>query len=125
MPVYSLSEAELYIMHFFWSNGPMKSDELAPLVAQKGWKATTLLTFLSRLASKGMLTVEKQGRTNLYLPAVTKAEYRQQESHAFLRQMYDGSAKNFLAAMVDAKGISAKDLQELRSWLETQEVDDA
>lgn len=119
-----LSEAESYIMQCFWQHGPLRSDELAPLVADRGWKTTTLLTFLSRLAAKGMLTVQKQGKANLYSPCVSAEEYRQTESRAFLQQMYGGSAKDFMAAMVDARGISKTELEELRAWLDAQEVED-
>jgi predicted transcriptional regulator len=119
-----LSKAEAYIMQRFWQHGPLRSDELAPLVAEKGWKTTTLLTFLSRLAAKDVLHVQKQGKANLYLPCITEEEYRRTESEAFLQQIYGGSAKNFLAALVDSRGLSRKDLDELRHWLNEQEVDD-
>lgn len=121
---WKLSESEQYIMQFFWRHGPMKSDELAEKVAEKGWKTTTLLTFLSRLAAKGMLQVQKQGRANLYAPLVTQEAYRSQLSQEFLDEMYAGSAKNFLAALLDSRGLSASDVEELRTWLEGQEVEE-
>lgn len=124
MPEQSLSENELYIMEFFWDVGPMKSDQLAQHVAQKGWKPTTLLTFLSRLATKGLLQVQKNGKTNIYTPAVSKAEYQSREGRTFLNQLYGGSAKNFLSALVDAQGLSTQDIQELREWLDSQESTD-
>ena len=69
-----LSEAEAYIMELFWANGPMTTDELGKLAADRNWKPTTPLTLLSRLAGKGMLLVEKQGSSNLYLTCVSHAE---------------------------------------------------
>lgn len=118
-----LSEAELLIMEHFWENGPMKSDEIAALVADKQWKNTTLLTFLSRLARKGMLRIKKQGKSNLYIPVVSQEEYRGTETKAFLNELYGGSAKNFFAAMVSEQGLSPQDIAELRQWLDAQEVD--
>lgn len=118
----SLSDTERYIMQFFWQNGAMKSDDLAALVKEKGWKSTTLLTFLSRLVKKGMLQIQKLGRSNLYIPVISLEEYRQTESNLFLDEMYGGSAKSFIAAMIDNRGLSNADIEELRQWLNAQEV---
>lgn len=120
-----LSEAERYIMNKFWLHGAMYSDELAGLVAEKGWKTTTLLTFLSRLAAKEMLTVEKKGKANRYIPAVTQSAYRREEGMMFLDERYGGSAKDFLAAIVDGKGLTKADITELRQWLSEQEDENA
>ena len=79
MPDVRLSEAEYAIMQQFWEEGPMGSDGLAALAAARGWKPTTLLTFLSRLAAKGMLAVEKKGKSNLYRPLVGRAAYQGDE----------------------------------------------
>lgn len=117
-----LSEAELYIMQWFWQRGAMKTDELSALVAPREWKPTTLLTFLSRLAAKGMLQVERQGKSNLYSPLVTETHWRASESRSFLNEMHGGSARNFLAAMTDAHGLSREDISELKAWLDEQEV---
>lgn len=125
MPEYSLPESERYIMQWFWQHGAMKSDELAQHVVDRGWKNTTLLTFLSRLASKGMLLVQKDGKANLYTPLVTEAEYLRQESRLFLNEMYGGSAKDFVAAMVSNQGLTEKDIAELKAWLDGQEAGDA
>ena len=120
---YRLSEAELYIMLQFWQHGAMKSDQLAALVADKEWKPTTLLTFLSRLAAKGMLKTEKQGKSNLYTPLITQGEYRELESRQFLDEMYDGSARDFFVAMVNSNNLSPQDITELKKWLSEQEVE--
>ena len=124
MPERKLSDAELQIMEHFWQHGSMKSDALATLVSNRGWKPTTLLTFLSRLVAKGMLAIEKQGKANLYSPLVQRAEYARCEGQAFLQQLYGGSARDFLAAMVDGNALSAEELSEMRRWLAQQEVDE-
>lgn len=118
-----LSEAEAFIMEWFWEKGPMKTGELGELVAAKGWKPTTLLTFLSRLVDKGMLRAEKQGKANLYTPLCTREQYRAGEGRVFLDEMYGGSARNFIAALVDGRGIRPEELDELKKWLEDQEVE--
>lgn len=124
MPDNSLSEAEFYIMQHFWESGPMKTDQLAAKVGNKNWKLTTLLTFLSRLVAKEMLLVKKQGKGNLYSPIVTSAQYKEGQAKQFLNHLYQGSAQNFLAALVEGQSISGKELLEMRKWLNLQEVDE-
>lgn len=41
----------------------------------KEWKTQTISTFLSRLVSKGFLSMQRKGRDFLYTTLVTKAEY--------------------------------------------------
>ncbi|MDL2293079.1 BlaI/MecI/CopY family transcriptional regulator [Ruminococcaceae bacterium OttesenSCG-928-D13] len=122
MPENRLSESELYIMRAFWAHGGMGTDELGALVATRGWKPTTLLTFLSRLAAKGMLAVEKRGKSNWYSPLVSREEYGRGEGRAFLDELYGGSARDFLAAMVEGRALSADEVAELRAWLNAREV---
>ena len=118
-----LSEAELAIMRCFWQHGPMTTRKLSTFVADRNWKPTTLLTFLSRLVGKGMLAVQKQGKNNLYIPLVTQDAYQNAQGTTFLDEQYGGSAQAFLAAMVDARGISREELQALQSWLKEKEAE--
>ena len=46
--------------------------------------STTLLTLLSRLADKGFVRAEKQGRSSVYYPLVTKKEYLGAQGRRFL-----------------------------------------
>ena len=80
-----LSEAQQEIMQEIWAAGrPITCEELRQrLAGEREWKTTTVLTFLSRLVEKGMLTVTKRGRTNLYAARMTQEEYRGEEARAF------------------------------------------
>mgnify|MGYP003623975588 CR=1 FL=1 len=98
----------------------MGTEELGQLVQEKGWKPTTLLTFLSRLVAKGMLQAEKQGKSNLYRPLVTQTQYASGEGRSFLNELYGGSARDLLAAMVDGRAISTEEVAELKRGLDEQ-----
>ncbi|MDL2254185.1 BlaI/MecI/CopY family transcriptional regulator [Ruminococcaceae bacterium OttesenSCG-928-I18] len=119
-----LPEAEQYIMECFWRHGEMTSAQLNTHVGERGWKPTTLLTFLSRLVKKRMLAVEKQGKTNRYRPLVGREAYRSQLAGAFLDENYSGDTVAFLASMADARGLSKAELAALRLWLQTQQEDE-
>ena len=58
----NIGEGELEIMKVIWaSGGELSSGEITKAVENKGWKRTTVSTFLSRLVEKGVLESEKRG----------------------------------------------------------------
>ena len=118
----SLSESEMEIMEVIWeSAAPVTTAQLLKVFSHKGWKAQTMSTFLSRLVEKGVLAVERRGKANLYTPAMTPEQYRQQEAAHVIDSMYHGSLRDFLAAFCGGKQLSPAEAAELQAWFE-QEV---
>lgn len=114
-----ISEAEMEIMTVVWNNpNPLTSREIMERISHHPWKPTTVLTLLSRLMEKGFLEAEKRGRTHFYSYTISEREYKKSCGKAFLREFYEGSAKNFFAALCDDGELSRKDLEELRGLLE-------
>lgn len=115
-----LSETEMEVMQIIWaSDHPVTSSELLDIFARekgKVWKGQTIATFLARLVEKGVLTSIKQGRANLYKPRMSQEEYRRQEAKSLLETLYEGSVKNFLAALYDGKELTKDELTDLKRW---------
>ena len=82
---------------------------------------TTILTLLTRLCEKGFLSLEKDGRTNLYTPLVSERDYLAAESRSFLDRLFGGSVAGFATALCDS-GITKEELEELRRLLEKGEM---
>lgn len=119
----SLSDSEMEIMQEIWRvEPPVTSNQLMAVFAHKAWKAQTMSTFLTRLVDKGLLMVERKGKTNAYTPAVTQEEYHKREARHMIDSMYHGSLLDFLAAFYGGKGISPDEARELKAWFE-QEVE--
>ena len=78
---------------------------------------TTLLTLLTRLADKGFVRIEKDGRRSRYVPLVTRKDYQAAQSRRFVQQVCGGSISAFASALCDS-GLSREDLDELRRLLE-------
>lgn len=115
-----LSETEMEVMQIIWAfDHPVTSSELLDIFARekrKVWKGQTIATFLARLVEKGVLTSIKQGRANLYKPRMSQEEYRRQEAKSLLETLYEGSVKNFLAALYDGKELTKDELTDLKRW---------
>ena len=113
-----LPDSELELMQIIWQQkGPVSRVDIEQQVCTHHALApTTILTLLTRLCEKGFLTVEKQGRANLYTPLISQRDYLAAESRTLLEKLYGGSMKTFANALCDS-GISKEELEELRGLL--------
>lgn len=115
-----LSETEMELMQVIWElNHPVKSNELLEFFSKskgKVWKGQTIATFLARLVDKGLLNVDKQGRSNVYTPQLSPKEYKKWEAKSMINVMYQGSIKHFLATLYDGEEISKEEISELKQW---------
>lgn len=121
----SLPDSELEIMKTIWDAGGRvtSAQVLARLKNRRTWKTTSVLTFLSRLAEKGFLSVERQGKVNIYTALVDEKQYQESEGRSFLEKLYGNSLTSFIASLYDSNAISEDDLKELRDLIDekTQE----
>ena len=118
-----LPESELEIMQIIWKNPAPVSRMTIEDALQKihPLAPTTILTLLTRLCEKGFLSLEKDGRTNLYTPLFSEREYLAAESRSFLDRLFGGSVAGFATALCDS-GITKEELEELRRLLEKGEM---
>lgn len=118
----SIGDAELEIMKVIWkAKEPITSLDIGKEVEDKGWKKTTIATFLTRLVEKGALSAEKQGKLYYYTPLISKKEYRKSQTKNLIKTLYNGSIKDFAVAFFEEQKLSDKDIQELRSIFEDKE----
>jgi len=114
-----LPDAELEVMQVLWRcEAPVaRSTVEAEMAKLRPMAQTTLLTLLTRLAEKGFVQIEKQGRSSVYTPLVSQADYQARQSKRFVDQLFGGSMSAFASALT-ASGLSKEDLDELRKMLE-------
>lgn len=74
-----LGELELDVMRVVWERESMTvRDVLEALAETRSLAYTTVMTVMSRLAGKGLLVVDKQGKTYHYRPAYSREEFEAQ-----------------------------------------------
>ena len=112
----NIGEGELEIMKVIWKAGePIGSAAIGEAVESKGWKRTTIATFLARLVEKGALSAEKRGKALYYTPVLTSAEYKKSQVRSFVKNVFDGSARDLVASLFEEKALSDSDIEELKS----------
>lgn len=113
-----LPDTELEVMKALWDRGPDTSRaQLEQDLAPHQWAANTINTYLSRLADKGYISVQRAGKSNRYTPLVSREDYLAFDSRQVLSRLYGSSPRNFVAALAH-NGLDQRDLAELRELLD-------
>lgn len=115
----TIGEAELEIMKVVWkADAPITSTEIGKVVESKGWKRTTIATFLARLVDKGALAAEKRGKAMYYTPLISLKEYKKSQVAGLIKNVFDGSARDLVASLFEGKNFSREDIDELKAIFE-------
>lgn len=122
MSIIKIPESELEVMEAVWnSRSPVSSKQIVDIMEKKkGWKNTTILTLLSRLAKKKFITAAKGKRITYYTTLVTEGEYRRFETREFFRKFHKGSLKSFITTLHEDNDITDDDLDELDHWIKSR-----
>ena len=121
-----ITDSEMIIMEIIWgAEGTITSNYIQEhLPEDVTWKMTTITTFLSRLAAKEMIeVVDRNGRTNFYIPTMTEDEYTLKTTLKTLRGSSLKSIKNLIASLYETNDISKKNIAALKEWLQEDGYD--
>lgn len=118
-PAPRLGELERAVMEQLWDaartgpGGATVRDVLEALPADRGLAYTTVMTVLDRLAKKGLVTRERDGRAWRYTPAGTRESLTAETMRASL-----GDASDRRAALLHfLDGATPEELDDLRAAL--------
>jgi len=111
-----IGDAELEIMKVLWkADESVNSQYISKAVENKGWKRTTILTFLTRLVEKEAVKAEKHGKFYYYSPLISQKEYRKSQTKKLIMNLYNGSMKDFAVSLFEEQNISDEDIKELKA----------
>ena len=118
-----LPDAEQEVMQAIWAcTAPVARTDIEEiLLPEHPMAMTTLLTMLTRLAEKGFISIEKQGRRSLYTPLISQEDYLAAQSKTFFEKLCGRNISTFAAALCDS-GLTREEIAELRSLLERDEL---
>ncbi len=103
---------ELKIMHILWelrqASVAAVQEKLDPPLAY-----TTVQTILNRLATKGKITRQLEGRAYLYSPAVTQAKATSHALRDLIDRIFGGSSEQLVLSLLKTRQIDPETLNEL------------
>ena len=118
-----LPEAEFDVMVALWNSKtlPINTAYLMENVGKaKGWKAPTLISFLTRLEDRGFIHSEKRGKERYYYVDAVKTDYVRNVTVEFLDRYHGGSFVNMLDLLYGNNSFSGDELDKLLKWLQEQ-----
>jgi len=115
-----LSKSELEIAQVIWRLGEASVRAVVETLAAQGRKAdfATVQTYLRRLKAKGYLRTRREGRADIYIPAVRAGSVIKDVVKDFVNRIFDGDAVPLVQHLIDDRGLSDDQIQQLQNHLD-------
>ena len=120
-----LSAAELEVLRVLWDVGrPSTVREVLDALKSRGrdWAYTTVLTFLTRMEQKGVVSSDKSGLAYVYKAALTRNRVRRERLRTLVDELYDGAAGPLVLQLLKSQRLNRDDIEALQKLID--ELDD-
>ena len=122
----NLTRAEQRIMHVLWTRGAASVRQITDALASEyNLALTTVQTTTRILADKGYVKFEKQGRSLIYSPLISKRAAQTQALKNLLGGLFDGSPGALAQHLVETDALSTDDITALKGLLDKETQGDA
>lgn len=112
------TDGELEILRVLWDQGPLGLGEIcAELRQQRQVATTTVATMLRLMFDKKLVRRNRSGRTSQWSAAVSRQKATGSLVSKLVDRVFDGSAQQLVAHLIEADELSDRDLAELRQLL--------
>ena len=114
---FKISDAEFEVMRILWreKKAVSFSDIRIELSDKMGWEKSTIATLIRRLQKKGAISIQDK-EMHYYMPNITKEDYTMIKKKSLIDKLYDGSTKNFVAALCQNGELTEADIDELKMY---------
>ena len=121
----NLSDGEWKVMNCLWKHSPQTITQLVnALKEETGWNKHTVITYLTRLETKGAIQYKRGERAKLFYPVIDQNDAALAETQSFVSKVHGGRIGLMLSAMIDNEAISKEEVDELYSILNRAEAEE-
>ena len=119
-----LSAAELEVLRVLWDAGPSTVRQVLDALRDRGrdWAYTTVLTFLTRMEQKEIVSSDKTGLAYVYRASLTRNRVRRERLKSLLEELYDGAAGPLVLQLLKSQQLNRDDIEALQRLID--ELDD-
>ena len=111
-----LTPLETLIMNVLWDESPVAVKQVQErLTAVKPMAYNTVLTIMRILRDKGFVVSEREGRSDLYRPVVTREDMGRRSLGEVIDSFFSGSAEALVSQLLDGQSLSDEELTAIRS----------
>lgn len=114
-----LAKSELELARIVWRLGEATVREvLEALPRERQLDFATVQTYLRRLETKGYLRARQRGRTNVYSSRVEPDRVVGEVVRDFLDRVFDGQALPLVEQLINDRGLSDEEIEQLQRTLD-------
>ncbi len=118
-PLPDVAKSEWVLMEALWARGHATATDLQKdLEPQQGWAYSTVKTMLDRLVEKGYVKWRRQGNVYEYSPRVRRKTAVARVVDDVLDRVLEGAAAPFIQRLVERRGLTRNEAEELRQMLD-------
>lgn len=111
-----LFDSELKVMETLWKEGDLTAGQISKILKEEiGWNRNTTYTVIKKCIEKG--AIERIEPKFVCKAIITKEEVQAYETEELIDRMFDGSKKDFFAALLSQKRLKPDELQELKDMI--------
>ena len=119
------TDAELAILGVLWEHGPSTVRRVhEELQRSDPVRYTTTLKQMQVMFEKGLLERDESKRAHVYRPALPQGQMRRRLVADFLERAFGGSAAMMVAALLDTRPVSRRELEEIKRLIAQREKEE-
>ena len=113
------TERELEALKVLWDLGAATVRQVADALSSPAEPLayTTVLSLLQVMEQKGLVDHRREGKAYTYVPLVERQKTFRHLAKGFLDRVFDGAVDEYLVHALDAKRLSAKELDQLEAMI--------
>ena len=109
----TLTKTELHMMNILWNKGEASVQQLHDELADPKPPYTTTLSLMQVLTKKGIVTFEKDGRSNIYKPLLSREDYLDTFVDDARQNLFGGSMANLFSFFVKREKLSKEEMRKI------------
>ena len=118
-----LSEREWTVLQALWQTDGAELGTLVNLLhPETNWSRNTVLTYLTRMETKGLIAIDKSSTPHIYRAVPDQESCRREERKSFVKRVYSGSTGDLITAFLKEEMITSEERERLRRLLDEMEV---
>ena len=115
-----LFDSELKVMEILWREGSLSAGQIAQILKEEtGWNRNTTYTVIKKCIGKGAI---RRTEPKFFCQAiVSREDIQAYETKELIEKMFDGTKKQFFAAMLSENSLTKEELNELKELINRME----
>ena len=115
----ALPPSELEVAKIVWKLGEATVREVSDALPKgRDLDFWTVQTYLRRLEAKGYLQKQRVGRNNVYSASVRPRQIVRQLTEDFVNRLFDGETLPLLQHLIQERGLSKDEIEQLQATLD-------